>query len=208
MFHRILGVVLLLLGVVTFIVVDPVLAWDDANEFVGKGRLFLYFTAQSNLLAVAAYIAFGVLFVRGRRPGTGLELLRGLATVDMAITGVVNGVFLADPSAAWSFSDFVLHQGGPVAIVLWWIVLPPERRLPFAVIALWLLHPIIWTASVLTYAAESSDGWYPYFFMNPAEVDGWGGVATFVLAIHVVIAVLSLGAILLSRAGWLRALRS
>lgn len=208
MFHRILGVVLLLLGVVTFIVVDPVLAWDDANEFVGNGRLFLYFTAQSNLLAVAAYVAFGVLFVRGRRAGTGLELLRGLATVDMAITGIVNGMLLADPSIAWTFSDFVLHQGGPLAIVLWWVVLPPAQRLSFAAIGLSLLHPVVWTASVLTYAAESSDNWFPYFFLDPAEVDGWGGVAVFVLAIHVVIAVLSVGAVLLSRVGWLRTLRS
>ena len=204
MFNRILGVVLLLLGVITFIVIDPVLAWDDANEYIGKGRMFLYFTTQSNLLTVAAYVVFGIAFVRGRAATPGMELLRGLATVDMAITGIVNGVLLADPTMPWTFSDFVLHQGGPLAIVIWWVVLPPVRRLPFGVIGLWLLHPAIWTASILTYAAESSDNWYPYFFMNPAKVDGWGGVFTFVLAIHVIIAVLSVGAIALSRAPWRR----
>ncbi len=206
MFNRILGVVLLLLGVVTFIVIDPVLAWDDANEFIGKGRMFLYFTTQSNLLAVAAYAVFGVALLRGRAPSQAMELLRGLATVDMAITGIVNGVLLADPSVPWTFSDFVLHQGGPIAIVIWWIALPPARKLSFGVVGLWLLHPAIWTASVLTYAAESSDNWYPYFFMDPAEVDGWSGVATFVVAIHVVIAVLGVGAVFASRAPWRREL--
>ena len=205
MFARILGIVLLLLGVVTFIVIDPVLAWDDANEFIGKGRMFLYFTTQSNLLATAAYVVFGIALLRGRAPSQGMELLRGLATVDMAITGIVNGVLLADPSVAWTFSDFVLHQGGPLAIVIWWIALPPAQKLSFKVVGLWLLHPAIWTASVLTYAAESSDHWYPYFFMDPAEVDGWGGVATFVAVIHVAIALLSVGAIALSRAPWRRA---
>ena len=201
-----LGVLLIALGVVTFLVVDPVLAWDDANPFVGHGRLFLYFTAQSNLLATAAFVAFGVQLVRGIQPSVTLEYLRGLATVDMAITGIVNGALLADPTVPWTFSDFWLHQAGPLLMVIWFVALPPARRLPWRAVGLWLLHPVIWTASVLTYAAESSDNWYPYFFMDPAEVDGWGGVATFVLAIHVVIAVLGVGAVFASRAPWRREL--
>lgn len=198
--RTILGVVLLLLGAVTFIVVDPVLAWDDANEYLGQGRLFLYFTAQSNLLATAAFVLFGVLQLRGRTPGQGAELLRGLATIDMAITGIVNGVLLSAPGAPWSFSDFWLHQGAPVLMALWWVLQRPAAPLPFAAIGLWLLHPVLWTASVLMYASESSDNWYPYFFLDPAEVGGWGAVAVFVVVIHAVIALLGLGAVAVSRA--------
>ncbi|NYG97695.1 hypothetical protein FJ656_27755 [Schumannella luteola] len=195
---------LLAAGVVTFLVIDPLLAWDEQNPWLGRGRLFLYFTTQSNALAVAAYAAFGVALLRGRRPGRALELLRGLATVDMAITGIVHGLVLADPSAPWSFSEFVLHQAGPILIALWWIALPPSPRLSFAAVPLWLAHPLIWTAGALTYRAESSDGWAPYFFLDPTQVDGWGGVATFVAVILVAHAVLGAGAVLVSRAPWAR----
>jgi hypothetical protein len=194
-----LGLALLAVGVVIAVVIDPVLAWDDDNVYLGKGRLFLYFTTQSNILAAAAFIAVGVTLLRGRRPGAGLELLRGLATVDMAITGIVNGALLADPAAPWNFSEFVLHIGGPILIALWWILLPPERPLPFRSIAIWLAHPVIWTASVLTYAAESSDNWVPYFFMDPAEMDGMAGVLGTIAIIHVVFVVLAALAVLRTR---------
>ncbi|WP_062430605.1 Pr6Pr family membrane protein [Herbidospora daliensis] len=190
---------LLLVATVTFVVVDPLLAWDDANPFLGRGRLFLYFTTQSNLLAVAACVVFGVALLRGRHPGQAAEYLRGLAVVDMAITGIVANVLLAEPGAPWSFSDFVLHQAVPVLMVVWWIAAPPARPLPLAAVALWLVHPAVWTAMALTYAAESSDRWYPYFFLDPVEAGGWGGVAVFVAVIHLVIAVLGLGAVVVSR---------
>ncbi|GAA3664171.1 hypothetical protein GCM10022224_030200 [Nonomuraea antimicrobica] len=196
------AVALLLVATVTFVVIDPLLAWDDANPLLGRGRLFLYFTTQSNLLAVTACVVFGVALVRGRHPGLAAEYLRGLAVVDMAITGIVANVLLAEPGAPWSLSDFVLHQAVPVLMIAWWIVVPPTRPLPVAAAALWLVHPAIWTAMALTYAAESSDHWYPYFFLDPVEAGGWGGVAVFVAVIHLVIAVLGLGAVLASRARW------
>ncbi|WP_329426777.1 Pr6Pr family membrane protein [Streptosporangium sp. NBC_01495] len=194
--------VLLLVATVTFVVVDPLLAWDDANPLLGRGRLFLYFTTQSNLLAVTACVVFGVALARGRHPGQAAEYLRGLAVVDMAITGIVANALLTEPGAPWSLSDFVLHQAMPVLMVGWWIAMPPARSLPVTAAVLWLVHPAIWTAMALVYAAESSDHWYPYFFLDPAEAGGWGGVTLFVTVIHLVILVLGLGAALASRARW------
>ena len=198
------GVALLLLlaGAAIFLVLDPVLAWDDANPYVGKGRLLLYFTFQSNVLAVVSLVAVGLAMVRGRVPGTLVDHLRGLATVDMAITGVVNGALLAEPGESFDFSDFVLHQGGPILMVAWWIAAPPARRLSFAAVGLWLLHPLLWTAAVFTYASESTDHWVPYFFLDPAQVDGEGTVVVFVVVIHAVIAVLGVGAVAATRLPW------
>lgn len=194
-----LGVLLLLAAAGLLIVIDPVLAWDDANPYLGKGRLFLYFTSQSNILAVIALTVHGVALVRGLAPSRAAEYLRGLAVVDLAITGIVNGVLLAEPGAAWDLSDFVLHQAAPLLMLAWWLVLPPRQPLPFAAIGLWLVHPVLWTASVLTYAGESSDRWYPYFFLDPAEVES---PFLFIAIIHVVIAVLGLLAVLATRLPW------
>ena len=190
-----LGITLLVLATVLFVVIDPALAWDDDNEWLGKGRLFLYFTTQSNILAVVAAVVHGLALVQGRRPSRGAEYLRGLAVVDLAITGIVNGVLLAEPGAPWDFSDFVLHQAAPVLVIVWWIIAPPAEPLPFSAVLLWLVHPLVWSASILMYAFESSDNWYPYFFLDPAAVDGWGGVVMFIAIIHVVIAVLGLATV-------------
>lgn len=197
-----LGLVLLALAVAIFANLDPLLAWKDDIEPLGQGRLFAYYTAQSNFLAVAALAVHGVQFVRGRRPGVAAEYLRGLATVDMAITGIVAGLLLAEPGAPFTYSDFVLHQGGPLLMVIWFVVLPPLRALPWSAAIVWLAHPFIWTVTTLTYAAESPDHWVPYFFLDPAEMDGWGGVILVVAIIHLVVLGLGLLAVLASRARW------
>lgn len=194
-----LAIVLLLVAVVIFIVLDPVLAWDDDNPYVGRGRLFLYFTSQSNMIAVAALVVSAVALLRGRETARWVDHLRGLAVVDMAITGIVNGALLAEPGAGFDFSEFVLHQGGPLVIAAWWIAVPPARPLSFGAIGLWLLHPVIWTAATLMYAAESSDNWVPYFFLDASEVDGAAGVAMYVAVILAVVAILGALAVLASR---------
>jgi len=197
-----LGLVLLALALAIFANLDPLLAWKDDIEPLGQGRLFAYYTAQSNFLAVAALAVHGIQFVRGRRPGVAAEYLRGLATVDMAITGIVAGLLLAEPGAPFTYSDFVLHQGGPLLMLIWFVVLPPRRALPWSAALVWLAHPFAWTVTTLTYAAESPDHWVPYFFLDPAEMDGWGGVILVVAIIHLVVLGLGLLAVLASRARW------
>jgi hypothetical protein len=197
-----LGLVLLAFALAIFANLDPLLAWKDEIPELGQGRLFAYYTTQSNFLAAAALAVHGVQFVRGRRPGVAAEYLRGLATVDMAITGIVAGLLLAEPDAPFTYSDFVLHQGGPLLMVLWFVVLPPLRALPWTAALVWLAHPFVWTVTTLTYAAESPDHWVPYFFLDSAEMDGWGGVILVVAIIHFVVLGLGLLAVLASRARW------
>ncbi|MFC0862674.1 Pr6Pr family membrane protein [Sphaerimonospora cavernae] len=194
-----LGVVLVVFACLMFANVDIWLAWDDANPTLGHGRLLLYFTTQSNLLAVIALTMVGTALLRGRRPTRGSEYLRGLATVDMAISGLVASILLTEPGAPFTYSDFLLHQAGPALMVLWWVIMPPTEPVRWSAVFVWLTHPLLWTLCVLTYGAESSDGWVPYFFLSPDEPGGWGAVAISLLVIHLLFAVLAVGVVSVSR---------
>lgn len=195
----IVGAILIALACLIFANVDVWLAWDDSDGQLGRGRLLLYFTAQANLFTVAALAASGAALLRGRRPSGGVERVRGLATLDMAITGLVAASVLAEPDAPFTFSEFLLHQCAPALMVAWWVILPPVVPMRWTDVLIWLIHPVAWTLCALTYGAESTSHWVPYFFLDPAEVGGWLMVFVFLLVIHVTFVAMGLGGVAVSR---------
>jgi FAR-17a/AIG1-like protein len=103
--------------------------------------------------------------------------------VNMAIVGLVFAVLLrnVDLGALLPWVNFVLHYVMPVAIVLDWLVRPPVSKLKPGNILLAMVFPAAYLAYVVLRGA--STGWYPYPFLNPANVGGYGGVATYALGI-------------------------
>jgi hypothetical protein len=153
-------------------------------------RFFAFFTIQSNLIGVAAFV--WLLARRGKQRSRGQELLRGAAAVYLTVTFFVV-IFLlsgADVQLDLAWVDFVLHKLFPVIVVLDWILDPPMTRLTYRDALLWLVYPLIWTG--LTLVRGAIDGWYPYPFLDPAN-GGYGMVAIVVVA--VTLAFLGLAAI-------------
>ncbi|MBN9169913.1 MAG: Pr6Pr family membrane protein [Microbacterium sp.] len=177
-------VVAVVLSVVALLVGAALLPWFGnmgAQVPFGAIRPLLYFTVQSNVLFLVALVLCAIALLRGRAPSAGIESLRGLATVDLAITGIVYGLLLHDGGG-----DLVLHalRRAPVA----WSSVP-----------LWLLHPLAWLAVVFAVRGASADHWVPYYFLDPRQVGGWQGVASYCGAIVAVVAVLGVITVLLSR---------
>jgi hypothetical protein len=151
----------------------------SANNF-DPTRFFAFFTIQSNIIGVAAFV--WLLVERGGERSRGLDLLRGAAVVYLTVTFFVV-IFLlsgADVQLELAWVDFVLHKLFPVIVVLDWIFDPPETRLTPRDAILWLVYPIVWV--VLTLIRGASDGWYPYPFLDPAD-GGYGQVTVTVVAI-------------------------
>jgi len=71
----------------------------------------------------------------------------------------------------------------PVAIVLDWLVKPPASRLNSKSILFAMGFPAAYFTYVILRGAYT--GWYPYPFLDPAIVGGYGSVATFALGIAV-----------------------
>ena len=171
---RLVSVILVLAAIVAQAVVLADVGAFDATRF------FAFFTIQSNLIGVAAFVW---LLVVGRRPRSrALELVRGASAVYLTVTFFVVIFLLSgvDVQLQLVWVDVVLHKIFPVIVVLDWILEPPAARMAARDIVTWLVFPLAWT--VLTVVRGALDGWYPYPFLDPAN-GGYGQVAVVVVGV-------------------------
>ena len=171
---RLASVILVLAAIVAQAVVLADVGAFDATRF------FAFFTIQSNLIGVAAFVW---LLVVGRRPRSrALELVRGASAVYLTVTFFVVIFLLSgvDVQLQLVWVDVVLHKIFPVIVVLDWILEPPAARMAARDIVTWLVFPLAWT--VLTVVRGALDGWYPYPFLDPAN-GGYGQVAVVVVGV-------------------------
>ncbi|WP_298431291.1 Pr6Pr family membrane protein [Ottowia sp.] len=156
----------------------------------GTLNFFSYFTNLSNLFAALVLVVSVVC-----RPSRGapLDLARYLSAVNMAVVGLVFAALLrnADLGDLLPWVNFVLHYVMPVAVVLDWLLEPPRQRLNATRLALALVFPLVYLAYTLLRGAAG--GWYPYPFLNPANVGGYGGVALYAVGIFLTFLVVGSG---------------
>ncbi len=166
------------------------------NDRFDPGRFFAFFTIQSNIIGVAAYL--WLLRVGAGTRSRALELLRGAAAVYLTVTFFVVIFLLSnvDVQLGLVWVDVVLHKIFPVIIVLDWILDPPTTRIGVRAVPIWLVYPLVWTA--LTMVRGALDDWYPYPFLDPAD-GGYGRVVITAIAITVGFVVISLAIVALGR---------
>lgn len=168
-----------------------------ANNAFDATRFFAFFTIQSNLIGVAAFVL--LLATRDRPRTRTVELLRGAGVVYLTVTFFVVIFLLSgiDVQLQLAWVDLALHKFFPIVVVLDWVLDPPAVRLTARDALLWLAYPLAWTA--LTLVRGAVDGWYPYPFLDPAN-GGYGQVLVTAVAITVGFVVIALAAIGLANA--------
>ncbi len=167
------------------------------NGVFDATRFFAFFTIQSNLIGVAAFV--WLILSRNATRSRGLELLRGAAAVYLTVTFFVVLILLAgvDVGLQLAWVDFALHKFFPVVVVLDWIIDPPRMRLTYRDALTWLIYPLIWTG--LTLVRGAADRWYPYPFLDPAN-GGYGQVALTAVAVTIAFLVIALVTIAIGNA--------
>lgn len=147
-------------------------------------NFFSYFTNLSNLLAATMLL---VSASKVRRQ-TWVDPMRGIAVVAIAVVGLVFGALLRDVDlgALLPWINAVLHIVMPSVVVVDWLLDPPRARLGTKPLAIALAYPTLYLVYVLVRGAAT--GWYPYPFLNPARVGGYGGVAAYAIGIAVAFA--------------------
>lgn len=195
---RLLTAALLIAAVVTQFVSTVRGAIDDGRDTVTTiANFFSYFTILSNLVGAVALLAAALWFwLRPRHDVIepfGVAVALACATTYLGITGIVYNTLLrglpglSDDSVPWT--NEVLHVVGPVLLVLDLLLAPMRRRLPWRSVLGILVFPIIWIVYTLIrgpFVTNPLDGvefWYPYPFLNPNGVAGWGGVGAYVIGI-------------------------
>ena len=144
-------------------------------------NFFSYFTNLSNLFA-AVVLLMGALAAFTRREAPG-DLARAIAVVNMAVVGVVFAILLrnVDLGDLLPWVNTVLHYLMPWVVVIDWLLLPPKARLGLKPFLLVMVFPVLYIAWVLVRGPLVQ--WYPYPFLNPLNVGGYGGVAGYVAGI-------------------------
>lgn len=145
-------------------------------------NFFSYFTNLSNLFAVVVLLLGA--FRRPSQHSDRQDVARYVSAVNMAVVGIVFVALLrnVDLGALLPWVNVVLHYVMPVAIVVDWVGLQAPASPPKAWhLALALVFPAVYLVYVLLRGAAI--GWYPYPFLDPANVGGYGGVALYAAGI-------------------------
>ncbi|MCA1335685.1 Pr6Pr family membrane protein [Pseudooceanicola marinus] len=133
-------------------------------------HMLRYFTNLTALLALVTFAGMGA-----TRRGAHRLWLGGLALWE-GMTAAIYHLLLAREGLTGLelWADHGLHTVLPGAVLLWWLVFARKDRMrPWAAVA-WLVWPGIYIGYAL--ARGQSDGFYPYFFLDPEQVR-WDGVA-------------------------------
>lgn len=108
-------------------------------------------------------------------------LFRGAVTLYMTITGMVYAVLLrpieADVGLIDPWVNFVLHSLGPAALLIDWLLFPPERTLAKSSLWVELIFPALYLT--VTLIRGPLVDWYPYPFLDPRETGGYGSVVAY-----------------------------
>ncbi|MGQ7295658.1 Pr6Pr family membrane protein [Quadrisphaera sp. KR29] len=151
----------------------------DTTAALGLGdrlvNLFSYFTILSNVLVMTTS---ALLAGRPERDGTPFRVLHLDALLSIVATGVVFAAVLAPivQVSGWAaVADAVFHQLVPVAFPVVWLLFGPRPRLTWRVVALAFAWPVVWMA--YTFVRGAVTGWYPYPFLDAAELGFWPALA-------------------------------
>lgn len=186
---------LMLMAILTIAAIEPWSAWQGDSTAPGYGwNRFSYFTVQSNFIAAITYLIAATAILSRRKLGSWFRYLRGAAVLYMLVTGVVFALLLRDSAVApkpdqFNWQNFILHEAGPLFIIMWWLLWPSRQAVSARQSLRWLIFPIVWTA--YTFIRASITGWYPYPFLDPAKSGGSAGVVMYVIGITVFFVLLS-----------------
>ncbi|GAU71067.1 hypothetical protein SSP35_26_00390 [Streptomyces sp. NBRC 110611] len=187
---------------VTGIVLDMIASHD-------LGRLFSYFTIQSNILLAVVFAC------SAHRAWTGRPALSprvtGAALLYICITGLVFHFVLSNDASGFSMTSHrtaletvasqLLHTATPLAAVLDWLVLTAPGTFLFRDAWQWLAYPVLYLPFALirgALLAPGTDGRYPYPFLD-VDLRGYAGIATHAVVFALAFYLLALALVVLDR---------
>jgi len=132
---------------------------------LGMWRFVGYFTILANI--GAALVATAIALGSGRRLASARARL--IAATSIALVGIVYSVSLRalwHPTGLQKVADVALHDASPLLFLAVW-TLSPHPRLRWREIGWAMLPAAVYLAYAL--ARGLADGWYAYWFLNPAD---------------------------------------
>ena len=175
--RRILSIILKLIVIVSATTGILISSLASRNTFMGGGKLFMFFTIQSNIAIALICLAGLVLLLRDKPVGSVLHVIKFFGTVSITLTGAVFAFVLAPTMGgrAWSLPNTLTHLVVPVAAVIDFFVIACtagiKKRNVFFVIIPPILYAIYAGIGYVKNWEFATGVNYPYFFLN------WGSPA-------------------------------
>ncbi|ARC57731.1 hypothetical protein AS850_11675 [Frondihabitans sp. 762G35] len=134
---------------------------------------FSYFTQQSAMANVVVLVVSGLLTIRGRSDPRWFAAVHAVVTTYVVVSGVVFAVIVSQSashhySLAFPTSSQVLHFWLSGYVLLDWLLAPGRTPVRWRTLWLVLIYPVVW--GVFTVVRGRQVRWYPYFFLDPAQV--------------------------------------
>ncbi len=177
---RIFGVLRLAAAVAGIVALSSRFVYGLGFSSFASLNFFGYLTVQSNMVAVVANVIGGVIALRARGEPSWLPGMRVSVATFLIVAGIVFTILVTQSASRGylievPWSDRILHYWLPAFLLVDWLVGPGSRRAPWRTLAIVVGYPLGWGA--VTLVRGSIVGWYPYFFMDPAQVSGPGEIA-------------------------------
>lgn len=174
------GVLRLITAAVCLTALVHRLFWGLSSQTIAGQNFFAYLTVESNLGLVAVLIAGGILaFTRVEDPrwfSIALSLvLTWTITAGLAFALIVWQAGLRGIRVDVPWSDQVLHFWLPAFTAIAWTLTPGHRAVSWWIVPGCLLFPLAWGG--VTMLRGPAIGWYPYYFLDPRQVSGFGEFA-------------------------------
>ncbi|OUE27930.1 hypothetical protein BFL37_01135 [Clavibacter michiganensis] len=200
--QRILGGVRLAAALV--VVVALMADFDYVQGFTtfAAENWFSYFTTQSAMAGVVVLAASGVHALRGGVEPPLMAAVRAVVLGYIVVSGVVFGLIVLEASSQAYYvevpwSSRLLHFVIPAYALLDWTFAPGRPRVTWKAVGWAMLFPVAWCA--FTEYRGPRVGWYPYFFLDPAQVGVPLGIAAWLALVAGVLAAVSALVVALSR---------
>jgi hypothetical protein len=168
-------------------------------------NVFTYFTVQSAIAAVVAFVCGAIVALRQERDPQWLDLFRALVTTYILVSGIVFLTIVIQSSSRdytmeVPWPSQVLHFYIPVIALLDWLTDTGKARISWRFLRWIMPYPIAW--GIFTLVRGAQVGWYPYFFLDPAQVSG--PLETVAYCLIAVVLFLGIAALLVatSRLSW------
>jgi hypothetical protein len=200
--QRILGAARLVAALVAALALVADFDYVQGFTTFAAENWFSYFTTQSGMAEVVVLVASGLHALRGGVEPRLMAAVRAVVLSYVVVSGVVFGLIVLESSAQSYYvevpwSSRLLHFVIPTYALLDWILAPGRPRVTGKAVGWAMAFPVAWCA--FTEVRGLRVGWYPYFFMDPAQVGVPLGLAAWLALVAGVLAGVTAAVVALSR---------